>query len=470
MRIGIINVRVVERGIVDMNNKTIKPFSIGKLLKQGIYHLFFSVSVCSLQAQTVNSTTIKLSLLEAIRYAKGSNKLVGVLKAEESATQLDLEDAKKGALPRIHSNAVYQRYTKVTLFDGVLGDPHQIPKPPDPNAGALALESSFNLYAGGRQRSAITDGKRKNELASINTREQEANIGLQVALQYLDMIRLYFQERLIKDQIARAYTRLKNINTFYANGKVTKSDVLRAEVVLSNVLLGETANKNDYLISNQKLNTLLNLDGFTKIIPVDTTSLNLHDSLELEELPQDYAGSYVILKAQKYIELQENRTRWTKSFNLPAVTLFGGYGFNYPNTLLFPPVAQTLGVGTAGVRVTYDISSLYQNKDKVRASRLRETALKDQKQWIADNVQQEAKALVIKYNEAVNRMRVIEKSIEQAEINYNIQNNKYLNQLTLLTDLLEADNLYQESRFNYMQANIAALSIYYRLLFITGKL
>ena len=78
--------------------------------------------------------------------------------------------------------------------------------------------------------------------------------------------------------------------------------------------------------------------------------------------------------------------------------------------------------------------------------------------------------MAIKYNEAVNRMLVIKKSIEQAEVNYNIQNNKYSNQLSLLTDLLEADNLYQESRFNYIQANIAALSIYYRLLFLTGKL
>jgi outer membrane protein TolC len=85
-------------------------------------------------------------------------------------------------------------------------------------------------------------------------------------------------------------------------------------------------------------------------------------------------------------------------------------------------------------------------------------------------VQQEARALVIKYNEAIHRIQVIKKSIEQAEANYNIQNTKYANQLTLLTDLLEADNLYHESRFNYVQANVAALSIYYRLLFITGKL
>jgi len=445
-------------------------FSIKKIIKHGIYCLLFGTPAGSLKAQQTDSTTIKLSLLEAIRYAKESNKLVGVLKTEEKAVQVDLEDAKMGALPRIFSNASYQRYSKVTLYKDVLGDSRQISKPPNANAGSLNVEASFNLYAGGRQRYAVTDVMRKSELASINTKEQEANIGLQVALQYLEMIRIYFQERLIKDQISRAETRLKNIEAFYANGKVTKSDLLRAEVLLSNVHLSETTNSNDYLISNQRLNTFLNLDEFTKIIPLDTASLNLPDSLEFESFLRNYSDAYPIVKARKNIELQQNRIALTKSANHPTVTLFGGYGFNYPNTLVFPPVAQTFAVGLVGVKLTYELSSLYQNKNKVRAACIRETELKQQKDWIEDNVQQEAKALAIKYNEAVKRMLVVKKNIEQAEINYNIQNTKYANQLSLLTDLLDADNLYQESRFNYVQANIGALSIYYRLLFITGKL
>jgi len=435
-----------------------------------IVFLFFTASVCGVKAQPRDSVPLPLSLAEAVRQAKMTNKSVAALKTEEDAAQADLADAKMGTLPRVLTNASYQRYTNITLYDGVLGDPHQIPKPPDPNAGALGLEAAFNLYAGGRQRSVITDMKRKSELAAIDTQEQASNIALQVTLQYLEMIRLYFQSHLIKNQVSRARIRSKNINAFYANGKVTKSDVLRADVSLSNVLLSEDANGNDYRISNQKLNTLLNLDKTTKIIPADTASLIRPDSLELQRLSTDLSGAYMILKLQKNIELQENRTKLTRSLLLPSVTLFGAYGFNYPNTLVFPPKPQTFAVGTAGVKLTYDISSLYQHKNKVRSSVLRETRLKQQQDWINDNVQQEAEALTIKYNEALNRIRVTKKSIEQAETNYNIQNTKYANQLTLLTDLLEADNLYQESRVNYIQANIAALAVYYRLLFITGKL
>lgn len=447
-----------------------KIFSVKNVLKAGLFLLLSGAPGASLTAQTEHSTAIKLSLEEAIRYAKESNKLVKVLKTEESATRLDVEDAKMGVLPRIHANGSYQRYTKVTLYEDVLGHSRTISKPPNANAGALGLEAAFNLYAGGRQKAVIKDLEHKSELACLNIREQESSIGLQVALQYLEMVKLYFQRHLIKDQITRAQTRAKNINAFYINGKVTKSDLLRADVLLSNVLLSEAANQNDYLISNQKLNTLLNLHALTRIIPVDTTSLMLADSLDLVNLLKDHSGAYSVLKVQKHIELQENRTKMVRSFNLPSATLIGGYGFNYPNTLVFPPVPQTFAVGFVGVKLTYDISSIYQNKNKVKASRLRESELKQQKDWIEDNIEQEAKALTIKYQEAVNRLQVIKRSIEQAEINYNIQNTKYSNQLSLLTDLLEADNLYHESRFNYIQANVAALSIYYRLLFILGKL
>lgn len=424
----------------------------------------------NLKAQTSDSTIVSLSINEAIRQSKASNKLVEVFKNEISATQAEINDAKMGVLPRVLTNASYQRYSDVTLFEGVLGESHTIPKPPNANAGALGLEASFNLYSGGRQKAIVTDSKHKSQLASINLKEQEATIGLQVAVQYLDMVRYDYQKRLITEQEIRAQTRLKNINAFYNNGKVTKSDVLRADVALSNIQLSLTSNRNDYEIGSQKLLTFLNKDFRTKIILEDTNSLNLPGINEVSQLLGDYSETFSILKVQKSLILQENRTKLIKSFNLPSVNLFGGYGFNYPNTLVFPPQPQTFAVGLIGIKATYDISSLYQNKNKVRASHIREDELKQQKEWIEDNIQQEVKALITKYSEAINRMSVIEKSIEQAGENYKIQNAKYANQLSLLTDLLEADNLYYEAKYNYIQANIAALSIYYRLLFITGKL
>jgi outer membrane protein len=103
------------------------------------------------------------------------------------------------------------------------------------------------------------------------------------------------------------------------------------------------------------------------------------------------------------------------------------------------------------------------------ASKIRRQQLNYVRQNVKDNARQEAAGMVIKYSEALNRITVTEKSIEQARVNYKIVSAKYFNQLALLTDLLDADNLYQESRFNLVQAQTNAQFIYYQLLYTSGR-
>src|SRR5690606_38935036 len=180
-----------------------------------------------------------------------------------------------------------------------------------------------------------------------------------------------------------------------------------------------------YLISSQKLQTLLGMNVHTKIIPKDTTSLYRPEIEEVKMLLTDYSKAFLLLKADKGIQLQENRSKLTESVNFTSINLIAGYRLTYPKTLVFAPQPQTVGVGFLGVKATYDISTLYKNTNKVKASHIRENVLKVQKEWVEDNLLQEVNALIIKYEEAINKMAVIEKSIEQAQINYDIQNAKY---------------------------------------------
>jgi outer membrane protein len=85
-------------------------------------------------------------------------------------------------------------------------------------------------------------------------------------------------------------------------------------------------------------------------------------------------------------------------------------------------------------------------------------------------VNEEANALHIKYSESLHRISVAESSIEQASANYKIVSAKYFNQLALLTDLLDADNLYLESKYNLIRSQTDALAFYYRLLYTSGRL
>jgi outer membrane protein TolC len=422
-------------------------------------------------AQTATGNTYQLTLEEAIRFAKTQNKLVQVARIEESAAKEDRKDVYSAALPTITANGSYQRFSQLTLFTDGLSHTTTGPRKPSANGAALGIDALFNIYSGGKQRALQSEQQSRVKLAQLNVTDQAGGIALQTAHQYLELVRLNDLQKLILDQLNRAQTRLNNINSLYKNQKVTKSDVLRAEVVLSNVQLSLEENENDCMITNQKLDVLLNIPDSVQLLPVDTAGMPKPalDAL-LPFIEAAGVTAYSVQKVTENVELQKARLKGIESSNKPGVGFYTAYGLNYPNYLFFPPVDQAYSIGFVGLKAQYSISSLYHNKSKQAAAKLRVKELEVQQQAATDNVRTEAHAFYIKYAEALTRIQVNERSVEQAQVNYKIVNTKYLNQLSLLTDLLDADNLYQESRFNLIRAQTNAMNIYYNILYISGNL
>jgi outer membrane protein TolC len=421
--------------------------------------------------QQNNALPHQLTLREAIALSKSQNKQVLAVRSEENATEADLKDAKNAALPGLEFNGDYQRFTKLTLYNDFLGDSKSISKRPGPNGADLSISTAFNLYSGGRQRSYESEQNLKKDIASINVQDQSGNISLQVAAQYLNMVNLTNQKRFIEEQIVRAETRLKNINALYKNEKITRSDLLRAELNLSAVKLNLEQAENDIRISNQKLDVLIDVPDTTRIIPTDSANMMRPATENLLPLIGSSAtDAYSIRRANEDVKLQNERIKSLKTNYSPSLFLYSAYLMSYPNTIFYPPVDQAYSIGFVGVKVRYNISAFYQIKQKVSAGKIRLKELQLRQQSISNNTLQQASSLVIKYQEALDRIAVNEKSIQQARVNYKIVNAKYLNQLALLTDLLDADNLYQETRYNLVQAQTSAQFIYYSLLYTSGKL
>jgi outer membrane protein len=414
---------------------------------------------------------LRLSLRDALGLVREKNKLVGVSRLDQTAVEEDLKDSRNATLPRVGFVSNYQRFSRLTLFrNGLTGDYSSL-RDPEPTSADFGVDASYTLFAGGRLRSAIEEQVIRRDIASLNTLDQTGNASLQVVAGYLDILRLDEQDSLIADQIKRAETRLKNIRALYENQKVTRSDVLRAEVILSNEKLSREATENDIGIATDHLGVLLALPAGTRITLTDSAGDNEPEPASLQALVAGAAiHSYAIIRIQDLIKLQDNGLRSIKSGYYPTVQFFSAYGLNYPNFLVYPYVDQFYMLGFVGLRLQYDISSLYENRHKESAARIRQTSLQLQQSAITDAVNQEARALAIKYGEALDRIRVAQASIEQTRVNYKIVTSKYFNQLALLTDLLDADNLFLESRLDLIRSQTDALVFYYRLLYISGNL
>ncbi|SDD53587.1 Outer membrane protein TolC [Dyadobacter soli] len=413
----------------------------------------------------------RLSLDQALALARENNQWNKIAYQEQLVSIADYNDSRNAILPQITMGAFYQRFSKVTLFSDGLWDSRSITRIPGPNSAGTSVEASMNLYTGGRQKTQIQEQKQRSDLAALNLLEQESSISLQVCVQYFELVNSIEQQKLVGEQLARAETRLNNIRVLYKNTRVTRNDVLRSEVVLANVQLLAEKVMNDRRIIANRLKLLLNKKDEEDIVPTDSARIALPITMPPSADQYGSAGSsFLVRKAMIAEEISQTRLTLVRSNYRPTLALFGAYNLSYPNNLFFPPVDQAYSVGFVGLRVQYQLSSLYHNKYKESAATVRIQIAKQAEQNVADNVTDQITALYIKYQESLTRIAVAKRTIEQTEDNYRIVSTRYYNQLALLIDLLDADNLFQESKYSLVRAQVDALNYYHQLRFAQGTL
>lgn len=120
--------------------------------------------------------------------------------------------------------------------------------------------------------------------------------------------------------------------------------------------------------------------------------------------------------------------------------------------------------------LSYNLSSFYQNKHKVHEARqivdLRKNVEEQQRQDIRIDV----KNAYTRHKEALDRVQALILSVEQARENYRIVQNRYLNQLSILTDLLDASSVRLEAELQLTVARTETIYTYYELKRACGDL
>lgn len=86
------------------------------------------------------------------------------------------------------------------------------------------------------------------------------------------------------------------------------------------------------------------------------------------------------------------------------------------------------------------------------------------------DIRMKVQAALLKHHEATDRVESLKLSVKQAEENYRIMRNRYMNQLAILTDLLDADNLRLNAELQLTTARTQVIYTYYELQRAIGNL
>jgi outer membrane protein len=432
---------------------------------------FIFLTMC-VTAQQPHDTTqpLHLTIDQIWEQAALNNKRIAMSRLQVESSEEALKDAKAERLPEITAAGAYARVTNMPVYeDGLFHTPEQFPVLH--NYAKVGAEAYFNIYNGNKTNLEIKKGATEHAIAEEQKNLTVSEVKFNAAVCYLDLARSCRFKELIAKDIEDQEKQLAHIQELQKNGVVLKSDVLRATLKLSRQKMGMVQIDNDIAIASQQLALMIGVDEHQLIEPdsLFTAQLTLTGTYDdYLASAAEHAHEYKISEGET--ALRELSLKQVKANVSPKIGLFAEYNWAYPEIQFYPYGDAVYGLGMYGVKAAFPISSFYHNKHKEKAAKLQLERQEVAHKETGDVVKQQVNEAYLRYREALTRIDVAETNIRQATENLRIVNNTYFNQLSLLTDLLDADTQMLQTRFDLVSANIAARVRYYQLQKVIGNL
>lgn len=388
-------------------------------------------------------------------------------KMQEAISDEREKSARTGLLPDIQIGASAGVIGQPVIFQRGMSQPVR-PETPDWSQN-YNINLTQPLYQGGRLQGKIREAKLQKQIAALASADDEAEVKLVLLQQYMTLFSYYKQEQVLSRNIEESERRLKDIRRMKREGIVTRNDEIRSELQLTNDRLAHQEAENSIAIASQQLDILLGLDESLLITPDTTllyTAVNLLDYDTYVQLAyNNYPGMQI---ARHQTLLVENDIRLAKANYLPSLSLHAG------NTLA-RPLSSTLADlynnnWNIGLSLTYNLSSLYQNKHKMREAKQTVQLQKYAEELLMQDIRIRIRTAYTRHKEATDRVEALKLSVRQAEENYRIVQNRYLNQLSILTDLLDASSVRLDAELQLTVARVQTIYTYYELQRACGNL
>ena len=438
-------------------------YKLKQILVSGVIGL---LGIAPLKA-SIDEDSLYLSIGQLFDRGMEQNLQLAADRLKEQIADDRARTARASRLPEINIGLNGGFVGQPVVFEYGLSDP-TCPDSPDWSQN-YAVNVSQPLYHGGRIRYAIRQADIEKEIAVLQTATDRADIKLSLLRQYLTLFSLYKQHVVLTRNINESERRLKDIRQMKEEGLITNNDVLRSEMQLTNNRLSLLETENNIRLTSQQLDILLGLDESLLLRP-DTTLLD--EVLRLDEyenyISQAYSNDPAMSLRMRQTDLARNNIQAVKAERMPQLSLYAA------NTLA-RPVSRTLAdmynnAWNIGLSFSYPLSALYRSKHRIREARRQVDVYRNAEEQHRQQIRMTVRNAYLKHSEALARVDALKLSVKQAEENFRIMRNRYLNQLAILTDLLDADNLRLDAELQLTTARAQVVYTYYELQRAAGKL
>ena len=390
-------------------------------------------------------------------------------KTQAEAAAVGVEAAKSQRLPDIDASLSFSYIGNALLTDRDFSNARGLSSPHYGNT--FTLQATQAVYTGG----AVTAGIR---LAELTRKQAEAGVRLTrqqmrfMALgQYLDLFKTDNQIRVYERNIQLTRQLLADINERERQGMALRNDITRYELQMETLKLGLTALRNSRSILNHQLCNTLGLPQGETIQPDTTLTAAIYG--QDGEAYWQAAGtlhSPLLEQSANAIRMAEQQEKIAKSDRLPKVAVVAAENFDGPITFELPPIDKNLNIWYVGVGVKYSLGALFKSNKRIQQATVETRQAREAHAVQCEQLNNSIQAAYVNYLQSYVELETQQKSVELARQNYGVVNARYLSQLALVTDMVDASNLRLGAELQEVNARINIVYAYYHMKYVAGEI
>ena len=343
-----------------------------------------------------------------------------------------------------------------------------LPKSADAYLGIASVKES--LFDGHRLKYAQESTNLLTNIARLDAVKDKDQIAYEIINEYYNLYKVLQSKKVVEQNLNSIDQQIHQSQRFFEQGLVTKNDVLRFQLQRANIELNGIDLETNRKIVNYNLDILLGLP--------ETTQLNI-DQINEADRAIAPLNNYIDTAMANRQELAQfdlhNKVAQTNIKNINANTSptlsasAGGYYVDVSGNPL-PKTGNFITPITLGLTASWNFGALWTNKNKLAEAKIQLDEVSLNKNITTNNIKDEVNQNYQNYVTALNKIKLLQTSIEQAGENNNILASKYKSNIASATDKADAETLLYQAQINLELAKADAGLAYYTLLKSTGKL
>jgi outer membrane protein len=360
-------------------------------------------------------------------------------------------------LPSLDLSMSSGRTQGVQFFQGQL-----VPLRGDPWSYSNGVSSRLELFDGGRRLQELRRARAATDAADAGSLATRYDIALQVKQQYYAALAARESEAAARAQLEQAEQQLAASAARVNAGAATKSDSLRSVIQVGNAELALLTAQNDLRVANIALSRLVGSEAVVTPIVADTADVPVETELLADTLLERLVlQGPAVQQAEANLASARAARRAARTQYMPTLTVSYNYGTNAASQSFTGGNVFLLG-GNNPTRQTmfFNLSlpifnGFTRENNQVTASvalENAEAAARDAKLLARQQVVQQLRAL----ETALARVRVQQSSIEAAEEDLRVQQQRYQLGASTLLDLLTSQAQLNTARQQLIQARLDA--------------